>query len=632
MNAKKSLIIALLALVLTATGCAWQSGAASAPGPEAAALPAELSASAESGPASLELGAPEVLPAGVSYAGGVFTVTEPGTYRVTGACAGTLAVDAGGPVELVLSGVRLTGAPCVEVLSDSPVSIKAEAGTENVLSDGAGAPDESAHAVIYSKGPLAIGGAGAVTVTAGAGSGIQSRDGLALSCEALAVRAANHGLKVRGALSVSGGSVSITAGNDGMHVEAARLSEGGVYISGGAVDITAGNRGIDGENAVSISGGCVTLAAAGDGIRADTVAMDGADMALTTGGDGVQALTALAFSGGRAEITAGGGGGAASEKSGDMMFGPPGGRGQTAAEESTASAKGFKSDGSIDISGGMLVFDTADDSIHCATLCTIAGGDITIVSSDDAIHSDDMLVVNDGSITIDDCFEGLEAFAIEVNGGHITLRSVNDGINANGPEMMGFGPPGASQETAAEPVSLSGEAATYYRQTGGTVDIVVTGTWGNVGDGVDSNGSFYLSGGVLTVSTRGDTQEGGIDIGRGELLITGGQLMAGGASMMQEGVSENSTQCSAVLAVELQPAGTAVTIADAGGREIWSVTMADTFNCLVLSHPGMTRGNVYTVTYGSGSRTLDFTDATVINMAGGFGFGGFPGGGMPRPF
>ena len=68
------------------------------------------------------------------------------------------------------------------------------------------------------------------------------------------------------------------------------------------------------------------------------------------------------------------------------------------------------------------------------------------------------------------------------------------------------------QQTEAEITSLSGEATTYYRQTGGTVDLVVTGTWNNVGDGIDSNGYVYIDGGVLTVSTFGNTQEG--EIGR----------------------------------------------------------------------------------------------------------------------
>jgi hypothetical protein len=171
---------------------------------------------------------------------------------------------------------------------------------------------------------------------------------------------------------------------------------------------------------------------------------------------------------------------------------------------------------------------------------------------------------------------------------------------------------------------------TYFHQSGGTIDLVVTGNRNNVGDGVDSNGSVTIDGGVLTVSTFGDTQEGGIDIGQGDLVINGGMVMAGGASMMQENISTSSQQCSAVLTMDSQPAGTLVTITDEQGQELWAVTMTNTFNCLVLSHPDLQSGHVYTVTYGSSSATLDFTETTVINPAGGFGFGGF--GGFPGRF
>jgi hypothetical protein len=239
-----------------------------------------------------------------------------------------------------------------------------------------------------------------------------------------------------------------------------------------------------------------------------------------------------------------------------------------------------------------------------------------------------MLVINGGQISIADCFEGLEAFAIEVTGGDLVIRSVNDGINANGSEGFGFGGPGGfGQQQTTTFDSISGQTVTYFHQSGGTIDLVVTGNWNNVGDGVDSNGAVTIDGGILTVSTFGNTQEGGIDIGQGELTINGGMVMAGGASMMQENISTSSAQCSALIKMDTQPAGTQVTITDSQGQEIWSVTMTNTFNCLVLSHPGLQPGQVYTVTYGSGSTTLDFTDTTVINPAGGFGFGGgFPGG------
>lgn len=579
MNMKKMLIFPLLAASLLLAGCAAQSENASAAPETETPAAAALSPSGEGGALALDLSDTAALPYGASYDSGVITITTGGVYRLTGSFAGQLQIDTKDAVELILAGASLTGQECVNILSDAPVTITAEARTENLLSDGAKAVDSDAHATVFSKAPLTIGGEGSITVTAAANNGIQSKDSLTVTGGSLAVNAANHGLKSRGALTVTGGNITVNAGKDGLTAEAGRLSGGNVSVTGGTLTI----------NAVC---------------------------------DGIQAENDLTVSGGTLDITTGGGGGGAINRSGEE-FGPMMWTNQEA--EPDVSAKGLKSDGSIYISGAAINLNTADDAIHCATLCTVDSGDITILSSDDAIHCDDWLVINGGNIDITDCFEGLEAFAVDVNGGDIIIRSVNDGINANGPEMFGFG---MNQQATAEITSLSGQGTTYFRQTGGSIDLVVTGNYNNAGDGVDSNGSVYISGGTLTVSTLGNTREGGVDYGGGEFVITGGALMAGGSSMMQESISTASTQCSAVLAVNSQAAGTVVTITGENGNEIWSVPMANVFTCLVLSHPDMTPGHIYTVTYGTASSTLDFTGTTVINMSGGFGFGG-PGGGRP---
>lgn len=701
----KKMLIPLLALLTLAAGCAAR------PAGTEAASETEIAVDYPGGRSgAVDLSAPDSPVPGVLYSPGVLRVEAAGTYRLSGVFAGRLIVDADGPVELVLAGASITGPACITVLSDEPVTLTAEEGTVNALSDGAAGPDQNASAAVYSKAPLTIGGEGTLTVTAAANNGVQCKSALTVTGGTLTVTAANHALKSRGALTVTGGVLRLACGGDGLNAQAGRLAGGDVLISGGQVDIRSDSRGIDAEDTFQITGGALIVQSADDSIRAAGIEVSGGDISLSTvvesteemaetsdvetpeaetgdglkarqislsggnvtvraadealqadslisiaggrlqltsaangvscggdivitdgvlslnaGLDGIQAAGTLSISGGTLDIVTGGGGGGASGKSGDN-FGPgfsPGGGGWSQTADAP-SAKGLKSDGSIFISGGTVVLNTADDSIHCTVLCTIDSGDLTILSSDDAIHSDDMLVINGGNIHITDCFEGLEAFAVEVNGGDIIIRSVNDGINANGPEMMMFGGSGMGRQ-AASIDSISGETTTYFRQTGGSIDLAVTGTWNNVGDGVDSNGSVFIEGGTLIVSTRGDTQEGGIDKGGGELLITGGMVMAGGASMMQESISESSTQCCAVLATATQPAGTTVAILDSGGREIWSATMANTFNCLVLTHPALQRGNVYTVTYGGQSATLDFTDTTVINMAGGFGgFGGRP--------
>ncbi len=302
------------------------------------------------------------------------------------------------------------------------------------------------------------------------------------------------------------------------------------------------------------------------------------------------------------------------------MFGPMGRGWNTASAtgEEAPSTKGLKSDGDITITGGVISLSTADDSIHCARLCSIDGGEIYIYASDDAIHSDDTLRINDGSITVYDCFEGLEAFAIEVHGGTLQIYAVNDCVNANGSEWG---------ERRVD--SVSGYEYTYYWQSGGTVDLVVYSYGNNMGDGMDSNGSLYVTGGHLTVSTPGTFMENGIDTGWGYFVISGGEVIAGGGSAMQETPSSQTDQCIAMVNATLQ-ADTTIYLRDSDGNDIWSYTFPNYTACIIVSHPAMTIGNTYTLTYGDTTTELDFTETNYVS--GGGWCGCFGRGRCGRPF
>lgn len=697
----------LAAVLLMLAGCA-----AAGAGPEAVSTAEAVEAveaavmPADERPGLISLSASGELPDGVSRENGVFIVEKAGTYRVTGSTQSRVQVDADGPVELILAGVRLEGPQAVCVLSKDPVTITAEAGTENVLYDGLEEPDEDAEAAVWSRAPLTIGGEGSITVLAGGNNGVRCKSILTVEGTTLTVKAANNGLKADGGIVIGGGSVSVTCSGDAMEAEPGRIGAGDITIRGGSVSVAATGAGLHAEGTVAVSGGILEICSgddalkgtaveltggriaitagadgiqaaetlniaggdivltvgkdglraaditvkagtmkaecAGDGIQAEeTLYITGGDVTVTAGedglrgtdvsvsegtvtvvsvGDGIQADVSVDVEGGAISVTAGGGGGNAINRSGES-FGPMM-RSSSSYTVSEISAKGIRSDDTITISGGRIDLDTDDDAIHAAALCTISGGEIRVVSSDDAIHSDDMLVIDDGTILISDCFEGLEGFAVEVNGGNTVIRAVNDGINASGSEFgMGWGWDRNAEEEAFS--SISGAATTYYRQTGGTVDIVVTGNSNNCGDGIDSNGYVYINGGVLTVSTFGNTMEGGIDTGRGGPVVTGGMVLAGGASMMQESWASESTQCCALVTTDRQPGGTVVTIYDEDGSTVWSVTMADTFGCLILSHPDLLPGHMYTLDYGGGTVTLDFTSSSILRLGSGGGFGGF---------
>lgn len=631
MDMKRFTLLPLALLLFVSAGCAARAAAdpVSAQTPPPQAQMAEEERSRSAGGVVRLAGEETEITGAASYDNGLVTVPSPGTYYISGSLAGQVAITAEGPVELVLAGAHITapaGESAIYTLSDdAALTITLAAGTENTLSDGAASPDAASQAAVYTEGPLTIGGEGALTVSGGANNGMQSKGALTVTGGSLTVTAANHAMKSRGALTVSGGTLVLTAGNDGLCAEDGRLDPGDVTVTGGDVTIHASGRGIDGDGAVELAGGIVLLASAEDGIRGNTVTLAGTSLSIDAGGDGVQGASALTVTGGAISIITAGGGGSAIDHAGEMMGGP-GPMGSQEADDNLTldvSAKGLKSDGDITVTGGTLDLNTADDAVHAGGSCRIDDGTLIICSNDDGIHADAGLVINGGDIDLNDCFEGLEAYTIDVNGGDILIRSVNDGINANGPEMMFGGPGGFGGSTSAD------TAETYFRQTGGVIDLAVTGNMSNLGDGVDSNGAVYIEGGVLLVSTVGSTMENGIDTG-GTLRIDGGIVVAGGSATMMEGVSADSAQCAATLNTGSVAGGTEITVTDGEGNVILSATLQNTFSSLILSHPDMLPGNVYTVTYGTGSATLDFTSSTVINNSSfGFGFGGPGGFGQP---
>ena len=83
-------------------------------------------------------------------------------------------------------------------------------------------------------------------------------------------------------------------------------------------------------------------------------------MNITAEQDGIQAETGVLISAGEVNVTAGGGSANGEQKTGNAMFG---GAQNTTADE-TLSTKGIKAEAALDITGGTVTVDSADDSLH----------------------------------------------------------------------------------------------------------------------------------------------------------------------------------------------------------------------------------------------------------------------------
>lgn len=311
----------------------------------------------------------------------------------------------------------------------------------------------------------------------------------------------------------------------------------------------------------------------------------------------------------------------------------------------TSGSKGLNSgndddakEGSIYIAGGTFTIKSEDDSIHADGSCIIAGGTYTIAAGDDGIHANYDTIITDGSITITDSYEGIEGRRITVSGGTINLTASDDGINAatggssdeqqmpggQQPQEMrmpgGQKPSGMDMDNKGQaPASRSAsDDDVYIKITGGTITVNAGG------DGIDSNGNLYITGGTVYVAGPTSNGNGALDY-EGEASITGGTLIAAGSSGMAQGMGSNSTQCSMLVNLsETIAAGSVISLKDSSGNVLISWTSPKQFSSVVISTAELAQGSTYTLV--TGDTQTEVTLSSVATTSGNAGFGGGFGG------
>lgn len=512
---------------------------------------------------------------GVEIDGGEVKITSGGIYRVSGSLSdGQLKVKTDNDNEsvvLVLDGVDITNksGAAIHIKNALSAYIVALSGTTNTVTDtasyefAADDTDGEPDATIFSKEDLVIGGKGSLIVNANYSSAIKGKDNLYITDAALTVTSVDDGIKGRDSLSILGGDIAVTAQNDGIKTTNDQDADmGNLVISGGKLSITAGTDGIQSENTVAISGGEITIKTA----------------------DGAAQTTRQNFG----------------------MWGSQ----QTSAD--TASAKGIKATNGIAVSGGTIDVNSADDALHSNGDITVSGGELNLASSDDGMHADSNLTIAGGAINISQSYEGIEAQVITIRDGDVKVRSSDDGINAAGgndnSQQGGFG--------GGDPFSADADA--MISVTGGAIYLNADG------DGFDSNGAAQMSGGTLYVDGPTNSGNGALDFGS-EFVITGGTLVAAGASGMAEKPADSSTQTTIQVELGNQSAGSTLTVKDSAGSEILSYSPAKTYQNVVISTPQLRQGETYTV-YVNGTEVTSIETTSVVTSQGGSTMGGGMGG------
>lgn len=495
--------------------------------------------------------------------GNVYTLTAAGTYTLSGALNGQILVNAGADAEVVieLKGVTITcdfDSPIKVVKKGADkVEISAQKDTENVIKDTRAEKtvdsDDQGEGAISAKCDLKLKGKGVLVVEAGYNNGIHTTKDLEVKNLSLKVIAVNNALKGKDSVTIESGTiVAISTKGDGIKTENTDLSNDK-------------QRGI-----ITISGGTVTVYAAGDGVQAshDAVITDGeltiytgsyssytASSATTTSYKGVKAGNELQISGGTLKIYS----------FDDGLH----------ADYGTALDNGNTSLGNITITGGNIRIGVYSPEKTTAMGGMVRGGgpggrsgsfggfaNQQTVTGSDAIHADNTLTVSGGMITVDSAYEGLEATHIVITDGTITVYATDDGINA------------AQKISGTPSIEISG----------GYVDVTVP-TNGDT-DGIDSNGTYTQTGGVVVVRGPGSAsgrQGGGawaldadrtITLSGGTLILFGGMEKTPSASGMTKTICSSSTVSAGTHTVTI-------------GESKYEVTLKNaTSGCVVYSASG----------------------------------------------
>ncbi|MGV3765141.1 MAG: carbohydrate-binding domain-containing protein [Chitinophagaceae bacterium] len=237
---------------------------------------------------------------GATASGTTATITEAGTYRVTGTLSsGQLLVDAAASdkVKIMLDGASITGS------GDAPFRVKSASktilylmpGTNSSLTDASGNASE---AVLYSASNLSVFGTGTLSLNAKEDAGIDAEGGIILKEGTFLITSEGSAIKSSDNVTVDGGTYTLTAGNDGLHADAA------LNINGGNINITKSEEGLEGE-VITITGGTVRLVSTDDGLNgsSDTDAtcylyMKGGYLYINAGGDGVDVNGSIEMSDG----------------------------------------------------------------------------------------------------------------------------------------------------------------------------------------------------------------------------------------------------------------------------------------------------------------------------------------------
>lgn len=128
-----------------------------------------------------------------------------------------------------------------------------------------------------------------------------------------------------------------------------------------------------------------------------------------------------------------------------------------------------------------------------------------------------------------------------------------------------------------------------------------------MGDGIDVNGSIFITDGTVVVSGSTANNNGALDYDV-TFEMTGGVVVAAGSTGMAQAPATQSTQYSVLMTYsKTQPAGTLVSLKDSQGNPVVTYAPQKQYQSLVIASPALKQGATYTL-YAGGTSTGRVSD------------------------
>lgn len=286
------------------------------------------------------------------------TITETGTYVLTGSTTGQIVVDTEGDVRIILNNAEIKSSEgaAIYIANAEQTVIEMAEGTTNTVEDASTRSDEEIDGAIFSSDDLVFTGEGTLNVTANFEDGIVGKDDLWIEGGNINVTSVDDGIRGKDSLNISGGTLVVDAQGDGIKSSNdTDLEKGQLNISGGDITINSGDDAVKAEQTIWITGGTLNVENSVEGIEAPVIVIDDGDINVYATDDGINASASeiittginLTINGGNVTVEVGQGDTDALDSNGDLTI--AGGTVTLTAQ----SAVDF--DGTGSLTGGTLI-------------------------------------------------------------------------------------------------------------------------------------------------------------------------------------------------------------------------------------------------------------------------------------